>query len=63
MTTEFLDDHDIAVVVHGDDISPDAIEEVFGPVAAVGKLRLVEYTAGVSTTDLIRRCLARGVSA
>ncbi|MGQ4389170.1 adenylyltransferase/cytidyltransferase family protein [Streptomyces sp. SAS_270] len=62
VTTEFLDEHDIAVVVHGDDISPDAIDEVFGPVAAAGKLQLVEYTAGVSTTDLIRRCLARGVS-
>ncbi|MEV1063632.1 adenylyltransferase/cytidyltransferase family protein [Streptomyces sp. NPDC050263] len=62
VTTEFLDDHDIAVVVHGDDISPDAVEEVFGPVAAAGKLQLVEYTAGVSTTDLIRRCLARGGS-
>ncbi|MFI1027956.1 adenylyltransferase/cytidyltransferase family protein [Streptomyces sp. NPDC020951] len=61
VTTEFLDDHDIAVVVHGDDISPDVIEEVFGPVAAAGKLRLVEYTAGVSTTDLIRRCQERGV--
>ncbi|MGW5868879.1 adenylyltransferase/cytidyltransferase family protein [Streptomyces sp. NPDC055239] len=62
VTTEFLEDHDIAMVVHGDDISPDAIEDVFGPVAAAGKLQLVPYTAGVSTTDLIRRCLARDVS-
>ncbi|MDN3029048.1 adenylyltransferase/cytidyltransferase family protein [Streptomyces sp. S.PB5] len=62
VTTEFLDDHDIAVVVHGDDISPDVIQEVFGPVAAAGKLQLVEYTAGVSTTDLIQRCLTRGVA-
>lgn len=62
VTTEFLDDHDIAVVVHGDDLSPEALEEVFGPVAAAGKLQLVEYTAGVSTTDLIRRCLERGVA-
>ncbi|MFI8951355.1 adenylyltransferase/cytidyltransferase family protein [Streptomyces sp. NPDC053750] len=62
VTTEFLDEHDIAVVVHGDDLSPEALEEVFGPVAAAGRLRLVEYTAGVSTTDLIRRCLERGVA-
>ncbi|NUR00122.1 MAG: adenylyltransferase/cytidyltransferase family protein [Streptomyces sp.] len=59
VTTDFLDEHDIAVVVHGDDLSPDAVEEVFGPVAAAGKLRLVTYTPGVSTTDLIRRCRTR----
>lgn len=58
VTTEFLDEHDIAVVVHGDDLSPDTLEEVFGPVSAAGKLRLVRYTAGISTTDLILRVLA-----
>lgn len=58
VTTEFLDEHDIAVVVHGDDISPDTLEEVFGLVSAAGKLRLVRYTAGISTTDLILRVLA-----
>lgn len=59
VTTEFLDEHDISVVVHGDDISPDALEEVFGPVSAAGKLRLVRYTAGISTTELIRRARER----
>lgn len=58
VTTEFLDEHDLAVIVHGDDISPATVEEVFGPVAAAGRLRLVAYTAGVSTTDLIRRARA-----
>lgn len=28
VTTEFLDEHDIAVVVHGGDLSPDTLEEV-----------------------------------
>jgi cytidyltransferase-like protein len=55
ITAEFLDEHDIAVVVHGDDLSPEAMEEVFGPVSATGRLRLVSYTPGISTTDLIRR--------
>ncbi len=58
VTTAFLDEHDISAVVHGDDISPDALDEVFGAVAAAGKLRLVEYTAGISTTELIRRVRA-----
>lgn len=58
VTNGFLDLHGIDVVVHGDDIAADAVEEVFGPVADAGKLRLVPYTAGVSTTELIRRCRA-----
>lgn len=58
VTNEFLDLHGIDVVVHGDDLTPDAVEEVFGPVADAGKLRLVRYTVGVSTTELIRRCRA-----
>ncbi|MFE0003709.1 adenylyltransferase/cytidyltransferase family protein [[Kitasatospora] papulosa] len=56
VTTEFLDLHGIDVVVHGDDLAADAVEEAFGPVARAGKLRLVPYTGGVSTTELIRRC-------
>ncbi len=60
LTTEFLDEHDIALVVHGDDLPADALEEVFGPVAAAGKLRLVPYTPGISTTDLILRCRRAG---
>ena len=55
ITTNFLDQHDISLVVHGDDISQDTIDDVFGAVAATGKLRLVNYTPGISTTDLIRR--------
>jgi cytidyltransferase-like protein len=59
ITTEFLDEHDVSVVVHGDDVSADGAEDVFGEVAAAGKLRLVRYTPGISTTELIRRVLER----
>ncbi|MGN9809605.1 adenylyltransferase/cytidyltransferase family protein [Micromonospora sp. BQ11] len=55
LTPEFLDEMQISVVVHGDDISPEVIEAVYGPIAADGRLQLVKYTAGVSTTDLINR--------
>jgi cytidyltransferase-like protein len=60
VSAEFLDAHGISVVVHGDDISREALDEVYGPVASAGKLRLVTYTAGISTTDLIRRVRERG---
>ena len=59
IATEFLSMHDISVVVHGDDISPEALEEVFGPVVVAGKLRLVPRTRGISTTELIRRARER----
>ncbi|MFH9643172.1 hypothetical protein, partial [Streptomyces globisporus] len=58
VTNEFLDRHGIDVVVHGDDLTADAVEEAFGPVATAEKLQLVRYTASVSTTDLIQRCRA-----
>ncbi|GAA3958329.1 adenylyltransferase/cytidyltransferase family protein [Actinoplanes auranticolor] len=59
VTLDFLDEHDIALVVHGDDITPEAVAEVYGPVAAAGRLRLVRYTPGVSTTGLISRVRTR----
>ncbi|MFG2546461.1 adenylyltransferase/cytidyltransferase family protein [Streptomyces sp. NPDC048594] len=58
VTDGFMDLHGIDVVVHGDGRSADAICDAFDPVADAGKLRLVRYTGGVSTTDLIRRCRA-----
>ncbi|MFL6142834.1 MAG: adenylyltransferase/cytidyltransferase family protein [Labedaea sp.] len=61
ITTQFLDEHDISVVVHGDDITPETVADVFGPVHAAGKLRLVRYTPGISTTDLIRRVRQGGL--
>ena len=59
VTTDFLREHNISVVVHGDDISEETLERVFGEVAAAGKLRLVRREPGISTTDLIRRIRER----
>lgn len=55
---EFLAEHDIAVVVHGDDLSPEGAGAVYGPALAAGRLAYVPRTTGISTTDLIRRVLA-----
>lgn len=55
---EFLAEHEIAVVVHGDDLSPEGAEAVYGPALAAGRLAYVPRTTGISTTDLIRRVLA-----
>ena len=55
VTEEFLAEHDITTVVHGDDMSPEDAQLVYGAAAAAGKLTFVRYTAGISTTELIQR--------
>ena len=57
VNAQFLTDHDITTVVHGDDMSRRDMEIWYGPVLAAGKLKMVRYTTGISTTELIRRVL------
>jgi cytidyltransferase-like protein len=60
VTLAFLREHDISVVVHGDDLSDEAIATVYAEVAAAGMLRLVPRRTELSTTELIRRVRDRG---
>ena len=62
LTEEFLAEHSIATVVHGDDLSPRDAELVYGPAAAAGKLQYVHRSTGISTTQLIQRVLAASSS-
>jgi cytidyltransferase-like protein len=59
LTTGFLQEHRIAVVVHGDDLGAGAAADVYGPAAESGRLCLVPRTGAISTTELIARVLAR----
>ena len=59
VTAQFLAEHDIATVVHGDDLSPEGAAFVYGPAAAEGKLTYVPRTGGISTTQVIQRVLDR----
>lgn len=62
VTEEFLADHGITTVVHGDDLSPQGADFVYGPAAAAGKLTYVRRTEGISTTQLIQRVLDAAAS-
>lgn len=53
----FLAEHDITTVVHGDDLSPQDAEVVYGAARTAGRLKYVPRTTGISTTDLIQRVL------
>ena len=57
LTTEFLDEHRVALVAHGDDV--DTGVEVYAAAAETGRLRLVPRTLSLSTTDLIARVRSR----
>jgi len=60
VTEQFLVEHRIDVLAHGDDLTPPVAEHVYGPVAAAGKLILVPRREGISTTHLIQRVLDWG---
>ncbi|MFC0002608.1 adenylyltransferase/cytidyltransferase family protein [Micromonospora siamensis] len=62
VTAEFLAAHGISTVVHGDDLSPEGAEFVYGPAAASGRLAYVRRTGGISTTQLIQRVLDAAAS-
>ncbi|HSK22643.1 MAG TPA: adenylyltransferase/cytidyltransferase family protein [Egicoccus sp.] len=59
VTLAFLREHDLAVVVHGDDLDDDAIAAVYAEVAAAGILRLVPQRPDISTSELLRRIRGR----
>jgi hypothetical protein len=60
ITKEFLDAHGIDFVAHDDLPYADTsgqVDDVYGPVKAMGKFRATQRTDGVSTSDLILRIL------
>ena len=62
VTEEFLAEHGITTVGHGDDLSPEGAEFGYGPAAAAGKLAYIRRTGGISTTQLIQRVLDAAAS-
>ena len=55
VTTEFLDEYDLALVVHGDDVGAGGFEDVYASVRDAGLLHVVPRTGDISTTALIAR--------
>ena len=55
LTHAFLDQHDVHLVVHGDDLDDTAAAEVYGPAVETGLLRLVPRQGALSTPELIAR--------
>ncbi len=52
----WIEKYDIHLVVHGDDYSQETLEHIYKVPIEMGILRVVPYTRGISTTEIIRRC-------
>lgn len=57
VTEDFLAEHAITTVVHGDDLSPEGAESIYGPAVETGRFVSVPRTGAISTTQLIQRVL------
>jgi glycerol-3-phosphate cytidylyltransferase len=53
VTREYIDSHNIDVVIHGDDLSNESIELMYSEIK--DKLKLIPYTQGISTTNILHR--------
>jgi len=56
VTQDFLDEHQIDIVAHGEDACLDAEgKDVYDFVKKIGRFRFIKRTEGISTSDLIMR--------
>ena len=59
VTAAFLDEIGAAFAVHGDDITPAAMEVSFPGLMASDRMRLLPYTQSVSTSQILARIAGR----
>ena len=62
LTEEFVDRMNIHMVTHGNDHSDSSVQKYYKVALDRGMYRTVPYTVGVSTTDLIQRCVEKGAT-
>lgn len=55
MTREWIDEHRLDLIVHGDDLDDELLGTMYGIPRDLGILRLVPYANGVSTTEIMDR--------
>ena len=53
---DWIAKHHIDLVVHGSDYSPEDLNKTHAVAIEMGILRTVDYTPGISTTEIIIRC-------
>lgn len=56
VSSEWLEKHNVDLVVHGDDMAEEQLRALYDIPMEMGILRTVPYTESISTTEIIRRC-------
>ena len=59
MSKEFIEEHGIDVVVHGNDMNEETLKIFYQVPMEMGILKVLPYTPGISTSQIIQRILAR----
>jgi cytidyltransferase-like protein len=59
VTREWIEEHELDLVVHGDDLDEDSLGMMYGIPRDMGILTLVPYANGVSSTAIIERVRRR----
>ncbi len=62
LTREWIQEHGIDVVVHGDDFNPELLMDQYGVSIEMGIFQSVPYTPGISTTNIIQRIVDRSIN-
>ncbi len=52
---KYIDEHQLDLVMHGDDFCQDKAQKYYGGAIARGKFKMYPYEDGISTTHLINR--------
>jgi cytidyltransferase-like protein len=55
VTREWVDEHRLDLVVHGDDLDDETLDLMYSIPQDLGILRLIPYANGVSTTQIMER--------
>jgi len=55
ITKEWMKEHNIDLVIHGDDFDEKKRMEQYGVPVKMGKFKTVPYSEGLSTTEIINR--------
>jgi cytidyltransferase-like protein len=59
VTEAWLAEHDIDLVVHGDDMDNETLERLYGAPRRLGVFQTIPYTPGISTSEILARIARR----
>ncbi len=60
VTREWIEEHELDLVVHGDDLDDEMLGTMYGIPRDLGILELIPYANGISTTEIMERVRRRG---